>query len=173
MNLACPECSTVYRLDPERIPDEGVATRCRSCGTLFRVDAEAQSPGDVLTAPRVEGPTRENGSGGEPRPAPDAAAPAVAAERRTSRPSSPAFGPQDPDTRARRLARALVSDITVYNPAKWEQSLQSGTLRSDFRDEILKSWGEYVEQVGESMAKRTPHFREALNDILARGGQVF
>ena len=83
------------------------------------------------------------------------------------------FGPQDPDTRARRLARALVSDIKVYNPDKWRESRDAGTLRHEFRDEILKSWEEYVEQVGEPMAKKTPYFRDALNEILAEGQGVF
>ena len=31
----------------------------------------------------------------------------------------------------------------------------------------------YVGQVGEAAAKGTPHFRAALNEILARGQQVF
>ncbi|MFW5951855.1 MAG: hypothetical protein ACOCVZ_07060, partial [Gemmatimonadota bacterium] len=88
-------------------------------------------------------------------------------------PAAPVFGPQDPHTRARRLARALVSDIKVYNPEKWGESVEQGTLRTEFRDEILKSWEEYVEQVGESLAKKTPYFRDALNDILAAGKRVF
>jgi TRAP-type mannitol/chloroaromatic compound transport system substrate-binding protein len=66
-----------------------------------------------------------------------------------------------------------VSDIKVYNPDKWEESRAEGTLRREFRDEILKSWEEYVEQVGEEMAKKTPYFRDALNDILAGGERVF
>jgi hypothetical protein len=37
----------------------------------------------------------------------------------------------------------------------------------------MKSWEEYVAQVGLELAKSTPHFRTALNDILAKGQQVF
>ena len=51
--------------------------------------------------------------------------------------------------------------------------MAAGTLKSDFREEILKSWEEYVAQVGQEMAKKTPHFRDALNSILAKGQQVF
>jgi hypothetical protein len=61
----------------------------------------------------------------------------------------------------------------VYNPERREQSLEAGSLRADFREEILKSWEEYVEQVGEEMAKQTPFFRDALNEILAKGQRVF
>nr|PZN91237.1 MAG: hypothetical protein DIU52_03205 [bacterium] len=79
----------------------------------------------------------------------------------------------DPDARARRIARALVSDIVVYNRERCERSLQEGTLRTEFKDEILKSWEEYVQQVGLEMARSTPYFRDALNEILAKGQKVF
>ncbi len=159
MNVACPECSTVYRVDPERVPAGGVRVRCRECSSAFRVESGATTPaGVVRTAEGV---------------ASAPAAPAAKTPGGSDRSAAPAFGPQDPQTRARRLARALVSDIKVYNPDKWEESRAQGTLRSEFRDEILKSWEEYVEQVGDDMAKKSPYFRDALNDILAGGGRVF
>ena len=83
------------------------------------------------------------------------------------------FGVQDPDTRAQRIARALVSDMVVYNGGRRDASLAAGTLKGDFREEILKSWEEYVAQVGQEVAKKTPHFRDALNAILAKGQTVF
>jgi hypothetical protein len=66
-----------------------------------------------------------------------------------------------------------VSDIVAYHPDRRERSLSEGTLRTEFRDEIMKSWDEYVAQVGMSMAKSTPYFRDALNTILAKGHNVF
>jgi hypothetical protein len=83
------------------------------------------------------------------------------------------FGPQDPDQRARHLARALVSDIVAYYPERIERSRAAGTLRDDFREEILKSWEEFVLQVGSDFARETNHFQMALNEILARGAEVF
>jgi hypothetical protein len=83
------------------------------------------------------------------------------------------LGARDPDARAERLARALVSDIVAYNPDRRDRSLAEGTLRTEFRDEILKSWEEYVAQVGDAVARSTPFFRDALNKILAQGQQVF
>ena len=88
-------------------------------------------------------------------------------------PAPPAFGAADPHRQARRLARALISDIVVYHPDRRERSLAAGTLRQDFRDEIRKSWDEYVSRVGEALARQTPYFREALNEILAGGSPVF
>lgn len=105
-----------------------------------------------------------------PRPVP--AAPPPAATAAAKRPS---FRNQDPGARAQRLARALVSDIVAYNKDKLQETATADapTLRAEFRDEIRKSWEEYVEQVGLELAKSTPYFRDALNDLLARGQKVF
>jgi hypothetical protein len=83
------------------------------------------------------------------------------------------FSTRDPQARAQRIARALVSDIVAYHPRKRDDALAAGTLRTEFRDEIMKSWEEYVAQVGSELAKGTPYFRNALNEILARGQRVF
>ncbi|HSJ24167.1 MAG TPA: hypothetical protein VK929_05820 [Longimicrobiales bacterium] len=61
----------------------------------------------------------------------------------------------------------------AYHPKRRDECLAAGTLRTEFRDEIMKSWEEYVAQVGLDTAKATPYFRNALNDILARGQQIF
>jgi peptide chain release factor 2 len=80
---------------------------------------------------------------------------------------------QDPKQKARRLARALISDMLVYHPEKRQQGIRDGTLRQLFKDEIEKSWQEYVEQVGADMAQSTPFWTEALNEILAGGHKLF
>jgi hypothetical protein len=83
------------------------------------------------------------------------------------------FLANDPHAKAKRLARALVSDLVTYFPQKREEGLRDGTLKQLFKDEIQKSYEEYVLQVGREFAETTPHFQEALNDILARGQKVF
>jgi len=80
---------------------------------------------------------------------------------------------QDPQVKARRLARALISDMVSYHPAKRAQGLRDGTLKDIFREEIKKSYEEYVLQVGEETARSTTHFQEALNEILAGGQRIF
>ncbi len=79
---------------------------------------------------------------------------------------------QDPKQKARRLARALISDMLVYHPEKRQQGIRDGTLPQLFKDEIERSWQEYVEQVGNDMAS-TPFWTEALNEILAGGKKLF
>jgi hypothetical protein len=122
-------------------------------------------------APRVE-PRAPTPAAGEARvsgrPAAEGSPPAGAPPRR--------FNPylsNDPSQKARRLARALVSDLVAYHPQKREEGLRAGTLKELFRDEIRKSWEEYVAQVGAPLAESTPHFQDALNDVLAGGRKVF
>jgi hypothetical protein len=83
------------------------------------------------------------------------------------------FLSRDPNQKARRLARALISDMIVYQPKKRQDALEAGTLKEGFDEEIKRSWEEYVQQVGEELANSTDFFTEALNDILAGGRQVF
>jgi len=83
------------------------------------------------------------------------------------------FLAKDPRQKARRLARALVSDMIVYQPEKRQKALADGNLKDAFEEEIKKSWEEFVEQVGEEMANSTTFFNDALNEILAGGQKIF
>ena len=100
------------------------------------------------------------------RPAPDAVAPAGKS------PINP-FLANDPNQKAKRLARALVSDMVAYHPQKRDEGIRGGTLKQLFREEIKKSYEEYVEQIGKEFAESTTHFQDALNDVLAGGKKVF
>jgi hypothetical protein len=102
-------------------------------------------------------------------PAPSIATPPRPAGRRSINP----YLANDPETKAKRLARALVSDILTYYPAKYQEALVQGTLKQTFREEIRKSFEEYVEQVGRDYAERTGHFQNALNELLAKGQHLF
>jgi len=252
MNVRCPSCRTVFRVDPAKVPEAGVRARCAVCAATIdvrrdgaaaprpavaepaRVPAAAvvappapapvspptpePPPAAAARAPRLSQPFVAPRGTAPPAPTPAAAAPPVA------RPSAPVFRPtpgqpvtvppprpaaappaaaaasappaappkpaaapteatavrpinpflqKDPKQKARRLARALVSDMIVYQPAKRQRALAAGTLKTEFDEEIQKSWEEYVEQVGEALATSTPYWREALNEILAGGQQLF
>jgi len=205
MNVLCPKCQALFRIDPERVPLAGARVRCSRCAEVFPLSRNGATPATAaapaaaaspppgrpgvgtgagpFAPPRTAAPVphapapaaaRAPASAPpppptaapRPTPAPAAAAPAAARPRRS-------FAAQDPDARAERIARALVSDIVAYNPERRDKSLASGTLRGEFREEIVKSWEEYVAQVGPELARKTPHFRNALNEILARGQSVF
>ena len=103
---------------------------------------------------------------------PNAAAPAPRPSGATRAPINP-FLSNDPNAKAKRLARALVSDLVTYFPQKRVEGMRDGTLKQLFKEEIQKSYEEYVAQVGREFAETTPHFQEALNDILAGGQKAF
>ena len=236
MNVTCPGCSTVFRVDPAKVPAGGVRARCSVCRAVFRVEsaaapqaapapAAASAPTPVPATPPVQDspgasppplpPTRraaapaypsDHGVAAPPfvvppprstpaRPAapaypstPPAGAPHVrppfssrpvsiatpSAPRTASpRPSVNPFLSKDPEQKARRLARALVSDIVVYHPEKRLEGLRHGTLKQIFEEEIKKSWEEYAGQVGRELAESTSHFNDALNEILGDGSKLF
>src|SRR6266516_684360 len=131
MNVTCPSCETVYRVDPSKVPAGGVRARCAVCSNVFPVNASVATPPPVPTAAPAAPAMRPAAppaaplprAAPAPPPAPRApatpaapAAPAGAApgQRMTGplRPVTP-FMVQDPKQKARRLARALVSDLVV------------------------------------------------------------
>lgn len=83
------------------------------------------------------------------------------------------FGARDPLQKAKRLARVLVSDMIMYNPERHERALANNTLKEDFEEEVEKSWKEYIEQVGDEIAEGSDFWKEALNDVLAKGESIF
>ena len=88
------------------------------------------------------------------------------------RPINP-FLANDPNAKAKRLARALISDLISYFPKKKAEGLENGTLRELFKEEIKKSYVEFTGQAGKEFAETTTHFTDALNDILADGQKIF
>lgn len=224
MTVSCPDCKSVFRVDPAKVPSTGVRARCSVCGGVIAIAggtlpvSVTPSTSNAAVAPYGAGHSRATpASAGLPAPvsvaAPVVAAPlpptasvmtppapaavptpsyqpvvhAAAAAAATLTPPSTAalatpvegkrpinpFLRADPAQRARRLARALVSDLVAYHPQKRDDGLRDGNLRQLFREEIKKSYEEYVEQVGRDVAEHSPYFQEALNEILAGGRRLF
>lgn len=227
MNVSCPKCQSVFRVDPAKVPARGVRARCSVCAGVFFVGPQAEAP--AMPAPVVASPPPVHVMAPTPpavvppvalpvaappatppvapplwtpaaqpvaTPAPPAVSPqaprpapqvtTIPPSSRAAPPAAPPAAPvspprrsqnpflaQDPATRARRLARALISDLVVYYPAKRAEGLRDGTLKLLFEEDIRKCWEEYSEQVGMEMATSTRFFIEALNEILADGQPVF
>jgi predicted Zn finger-like uncharacterized protein len=188
----CSICRSVFEVAPPPSEDGRAASESTSAAPTLAptpprpVAVPTPTPAGMLgTAPRsAPGPTPTPTPEPQPRPAPEPGPSPTPTPRPTPTPtpsptpsaarSAPSpFGASDPSAKARRLARALVSDIVTYFPDRRDQALAAGTLKKEFMEEIKKSWEEYVAQVGAEAARSTPHFREALNDILAKGQQVF
>ncbi len=147
-------------------PDPGAASVDR---------AEHQSPtGSDEASDAPSDATDADIEASDPAAALEAAAEEASAERAaTSAPAAFTFGKRDPHEKARRLARVLVSDMITYNPDRHTRALEQNTLRDDFEEEIAKSWQEYVDQVGPEIAESTDYWTRALNDVLAKGEELF
>ncbi|HUF26309.1 MAG TPA: hypothetical protein VMM18_04920 [Gemmatimonadaceae bacterium] len=63
--------------------------------------------------------------------------------------------------------------MIAYHPQKREEGVRNGTLKQVYREEIKKSYEEYVDQVGKEFAETTSHFQDALNEVLAGGKKIF
>ena len=294
MNVSCPDCRSIFRVDPAKVPPSGVRARCSVCSGVISIPAPTGQTTPAGGGARSASPPSDSGSQDRPRSAqggqgnwdpppfsseaerasapppplqrqapppppqqrpveaPPAARPRPeSVERATvtatatppsptsglpeftprspvppvtppaapaaSGPSAPPFVPsgsplrapaaarppvtpvapprppvaspastdggarrplnpflsKDPNQRAKRLARALVSDIITYHPAKHAEGLRDGTLKQLFREEIKKSFEEYIAQVGQPLAESTTYFQEALNEVLAAGKKIF
>jgi len=75
--------------------------------------------------------------------------------------------------RARRLAKALASDLVLYNRDKVEQGLREGTFVSLLGSEIRRSWEYYCQQIPKHIVESSDYFREQLNNIVGKGKQIF
>lgn len=185
MITTCTDCHARYRLDAERVPHRKVRVRCPACRGVFVLDGTDRV--EAVTAPvetrQAATPEPHRAPPAPPVPArpqvqPVAARTPAAGVVRPQPQSGTAVLDQPAGTRRRRskeemLARALVSDIKVYNREAYERAKAEGNLLDALGPEIKKSWELYKEKVTPEVASSTDYFREALNEILAEGRNVF
>lgn len=185
MITTCTDCHARYRLEADRVPHRKIRVRCPSCRGVFVLDGtarteEAAAPArDIRPAfqPAVE-PPHAQPVPPRAQPAPMASHAPAAEVVRTAAPAGTAVMDQPAAPRRRRskeemLARALVSDIKVYNREVYERAKAEGNLLDALGPEIKKSWELYKEKVTPEVAGSTDYFRDALNEILAEGRSVF
>lgn len=174
MIIQCQGCAAKYFLPEERVPENPTKVKCPKCKAVFTLVPKAEPVAAGRTArPAMDvGPEAVAVPPMEKAPAePVAAEPAAPVEDRAqTQKRRAAHGKED---RAKRLARVLVSDILIYNREKRDESLADGTLMTVLGDEIKKSWELYKEKVGPDVANSNNYFKEALNEILADGQEVF
>ena len=39
MNVSCPDCRSIFRVDPAKVPPSGVRARCSVCGGVISIPA--------------------------------------------------------------------------------------------------------------------------------------
>jgi predicted Zn finger-like uncharacterized protein len=177
MITTCTDCQARYRLESDRVPHRKIRVRCPACRGVFLLDGTSRVEESAAPAVETRQPARPapvHAMQPAPRPQPAPAAEVV----RSAAPVGTAVMDQPAAARRRRskeemLARALVSDIKVYNREVYERALAEGNLLDALGPEIKKSWELYKEKVTPEVAGSTEYFRDALNEILADGRNVF
>ncbi|MGB3400181.1 MAG: hypothetical protein WBA34_08420 [Candidatus Deferrimicrobiaceae bacterium] len=74
---------------------------------------------------------------------------------------------KDPDV-ARRIARAVVSDIAMYNAKKVEEGIAKDNLFDLLKSEIEEGRNYYLSRVDPEVVKSTNYFNLALVDLLVK-----
>ncbi len=74
---------------------------------------------------------------------------------------------KDPDV-ARRIARAVVSDIVLYNAKKAEEGIAKDNLFDLLKHEIEEGRTYYTSRVDPEIVKNTNFFDHALIDLLVK-----
>ncbi len=76
---------------------------------------------------------------------------------------------KDPDERAKRLARLIVSDIIIYNQDKIVEGIKEDTLFDLLKEDIEVGRAYYEKNIDPAITERTAYFNHALVNILIKG----
>ncbi len=74
---------------------------------------------------------------------------------------------KDPDV-ARRIARAVVSDIALYNAKKVEEGISRDNLFELLKNEIEEGRTYYLSRIDPDVAQNTNFYNRALVDLLVK-----
>ncbi len=179
--VKCLECSnvfTIYKdpLDIELTPfrENEFEPSVSEVKEIFRRNIEPQKEAPIWEASFTDTPVAETPVVETPVvETPVAETPVV----ETPVTETPSF-PDDPEKqrkhrKAERLGRSLVKDIHLYHKDKVEQGRRDGNLVQLLGEEIKKSWRYYKKQVDPEVLQEKNYFKDALNEIIAAGKEVF
>lgn len=97
------------------------------------------------------------------------------AEKKTEipepQPSTKEKGPATPPDmveKARRLARTIISDIYLYNRAKFDEAIKNDTLFTSFEKEISEGLKLYRSRIPEGIRESGDYFREEIQNFIEK-----
>lgn len=142
MIVHCPDCGSTYDITHELDWGASVKVRCPRCKAVFPIQG-ATGPNADPTPPRRAEPARPARTPARPR----IVDPAV----------------------ARRLARAMVSEIVLVRERDREEGLRDHTLLSRFGPAIADAYAVYRGKVSPQLPASRRIFRDAVNELLGGG----
>jgi spore germination protein GerM len=75
---------------------------------------------------------------------------------------------KDPQV-AKRLARAIVSDIALYNKEKVEKSIKEDNIFDALKSELDEGEELYISRVDSELVKETNFYNIAIVDVMIKG----
>jgi predicted Zn finger-like uncharacterized protein len=183
MVVECPKCKAKYEVADIDVPSAGGAVRCLECSNLFTIYKE---PLNIELTPLREKdfePSvseakeifRRNIEPGRVEPVASSFSDEITTETPIKEKVPLTDDPEKmkQHRKAERLGRSLVKDIYLYHKDKVDQGRRNGTLVQLLGEEIKKSWGFYKKQVDPEILQERNYFKDALNEIIAEGKEVF
>jgi predicted Zn finger-like uncharacterized protein len=169
MVVECPKCKSKYQVRDSEVPTGGAAVRCLECSNIFTIYKDLLN---ITLSPFKE--TDFEPSVSEVK---EILRKNIEPERKAPVAEKPSFlddtEKNNNHRKAERLGQALVKDIYLYHKDKVEQGRREGTLVQLLGEEIKKSWRFYKKQVDPEVLKERNYFKDALNEIIAGGKEVF
>ena len=74
--------------------------------------------------------------------------------------------------RAKRLSRAIISDIYLYSAAKADESIRKGTFYEDFEKEIKEGLKLYKNRISDEVREQGDYFNEAIENFIVNKKKV-
>ncbi len=149
-SIQCPACGISYDVPPILLEKSELRVCCPACRKRFTLRRKTRPAGSPEDKRKAAIPAAQSGA-----------------------PAAAETDPSRLERRARRLAKALVEQILQGRRSRRDRALADGRLILEFGPEIQRIWRVYEDKVGADMARRSPHFRNALNEILANGNEIF
>jgi predicted Zn finger-like uncharacterized protein len=174
MVVQCPKCKTKYEVADMDVPAGGCAVQCLECSNVFTIYRE---PLDIKLTPYREKESEPSVSEAKEilKSSIESGKETLVEEKPVKEPAPLTDNPEKmkQHRKAERLGKSLVKDIYLYHKDKVEQGRRNGTLVQLLGEEIKKSWKFYKKQVDPGILQEKNYFKDALNEIIAEGKEVF
>ncbi len=150
MIVRCPDCRANYEITRPRDLEGRVKVRCPRCKAVFPFDTDADNGPDPAGG-RVSASGREAEEKKPQRP-------------RRARITDPAL--------ARRMARAMLSEILLSREQERSRAEEADALLSRFGPWIAEAYSLYGERVSRDLPAFRHIFRDAVNDLVGGGKRI-
>jgi predicted Zn finger-like uncharacterized protein len=163
--LASDNGRTRYRRKPDSLygADDYIEKRDVPSALLAKLDRVLSGSASAQVAPTAAPPAAQEAPVKAPEPVAEEALEAPPRSQGGPGPAAAADPLEGEREKARRLARIIVSDITLYNERAIQEGIRSGGLMDLLRDDLTEGQRLFRTRVPERIAEERDYVKEALN----------